>query len=206
MTTDPVPRTDPESGRPIPCNSLAFEYVYVANQRCACGGYYRVTCQRLGRGTVGPTDQLTGVCEACAAERTFVFDISSFFGEFEKYNRFQQTEERFRDAMRHIRAGELNQAAEALRRVVDPEEGEPAFAWAHTHLGNVLLRQGAIEDAVMHLERAAAIQPLAPDVHEALGQAYRVAGQDEEAERRFERARALRAQFAESDAQRSQDR
>lgn len=196
MTTDPVPQSDSNSDRPIPTNSLAFEYVYVANQRCTCGGYYGVTCQRLGRGPSGPTDQLTGACQACGAERTFTFDISSFFGDFEKYNRFQQTDERFREAMVHIRAGELDQAAGLLRQVVDPEEGEPAFAWAHTHLGNVLLHLGDLEGAVAHLERAAAIQPLAPDIHEALGRVYQVTGRDEAAADQFRRARALRSEFA----------
>lgn len=199
MTTQPVPQQgEGAPDRLIPTNSLAFEYVYVANQRCTCGGYYRVTCQRLGRGPSGPTDQLTGACQACGAERTFTFDISSFFGDFEKYNRFQQTDERFREAMVHIRAGELDQAAGLLREVVDPEEGEPAFAWAHTHLGNVLLHLGDLEAAVAHLERAAEIQPLAPDIRETLGRAYQMAGREEAAEDQFHRARALRAEFAES--------
>jgi tetratricopeptide (TPR) repeat protein len=206
MTTDPMPPTDSEPDRPIPTNSLAFEYVYVANQRCPCGGYYAVTCQRLGRGPAGPTDQLTGACEACGTERTFTFDISSFFGEFEKYNRFQKTEERFRDAMIHIRAGAFDRAAEALREVVDPDEGEPAFAWAHTHLGNVLLRLGELEEAVAHLERAAVIQPLAPEIHRALAEAYQAVGAAEEAECQRQRATALRAEFAGSSAQRTQDR
>ncbi|MGD1991580.1 MAG: tetratricopeptide repeat protein [Anaerolineae bacterium] len=206
MTTDLVSQSDSQPDRPIPTNSLAFEYVYVANQRCACGGHYAVTHQRLGRAGSGPVDQLTAACEACDVERTFTFNISSFFGEFEKYNRFQQTEERFRRAMVFIRAGELDQAEKILQQVVDPEEGEPAFAWAHFHLGNVLMRQGSVEAALMHLERAAAIQPLAPVIHEALGQAYRVAGNAGGAESRLRRAEALRAQFADSDGHRAQER
>jgi tetratricopeptide (TPR) repeat protein len=200
-----MPQPGSEPDRPIPTNSLAFEYVYVANQRCPCGGYYSVTRQRLGRGPSGPTDRLTGVCEACAAERAFTFDISSFFGEFEKYNRFQETEERFREAMIHIRAGEFAQAAAALQEVVDPDEGEPAFAWAHTHLGNVLLQLGNAEAAVVHLERAAEIQPRAPDIQEALARAYRVSGREEEAEGQVQRANALRTQFADADSQGPQD-
>jgi len=177
----------------IPANSIAFEYVYVANQRCDCGGYFAAARQEL---RAGPVDRLTGRCESCGAERAFDFDVSSFFGQFEKYARFHQTEDRFRAAMGHLRAGRLAEAEADLRLVLDPEEGEPAFAWAHYHLGRVLLMQDRPDEALAHLERAAAIQPLEPDIYEGLAQACRAAGREAEAEGHLRRAGELRARFA----------
>ena len=104
----------------IVANSPAFEYVYVANQRCACGGHFAVVCQEL---RAGPVDRLTGRCELCGEETAFDFDIGSFFGQFEKYSRFHQTDDRFREAMAHIHAGRWGEAEAALQQAVDEEEG-----------------------------------------------------------------------------------
>ncbi len=183
--------------RPIPANSIEFEYVYVANQRCSCGGYFAARSQELRRGPEGPVDHLIARCEACGAERAFDFDIRTFFGQWEKYGRFRETEEFFRAAMRHLKAGELAEAEGALRRVVDAEEGEPAFAWGHYHLGVVLLVADRAEEALPHLERAAAIQPLEPDIHEALAVALEALGQGEAAEAHRRESADLRARFPE---------
>ncbi len=180
---------------PIRANSIGFEYVYVANQRCGCGGYFAVVSQALRMSPSGATDHLVARCEACGAERTFDFDISSFFGQFEKYDRFRQTEDRFREAMAYLRAGRLAEAEAALREVVDPEEGEPAFAWAYYHLGRVLLMRGRAAEAADVLEWAAAIQPLEPKIREALGKACRAAGRRAEAEAHLREARALQERF-----------
>ncbi len=155
----------------IPANSIAFEYVYVSNQRCECGRYFAVQRQELGSTSCGPIDRIIARCEGCQAERTFVFDIGSFFGQFEKYGRFDQTEAHFKQAMAHLRDRRFAEAEMELRQVVDPAEGEPAFAWAHYHLGMLALVQGRADEALSHLERAAAIQPLEAEILEGLARA-----------------------------------
>ncbi len=179
----------------IPANSPGFEFVYVANQRCECGGYFATVNQTLGYSPTRPTEQVQARCEACGAERTFVFDISSFFGKFERYDRFQQTEETFRRAMAALRAGRPDQAEASLREVVDPEKGEPAFAWGYYHLGRVLLMQGRAEEAVVVLEQALAIQPLEPDIHRVLARALQAVGRKEQAQGHLREAEELQARF-----------
>ncbi len=153
---------------PILTNSPAFEYVYVANQRCECGGYFAAVRQELCTLPSGPIDRITGRCESCRAERVFEFDIGSFFGRFELYDRFRQTEAHFREAMVCVRQQRWAEAEAELRLVIDPEEGEPSFAWGYYHLGQVLRMQGRTAEARLCLERAAAIQPLEPDIREGL--------------------------------------
>jgi len=182
---------------PIPANSIEFEYVYVANQRCDCGGYFVALRQELRQGPAGPVDVLIACCEDCGAERTFEFDIGSFFGQWEKYGRFRQTDQWFRDAMSHLIAGRLAEAETALRQVVDAEEGEPAFAWGHYHLGCVLLLEGRAEEARAYLERAVAIQPLEPEIHQALARALEAAGESEAAQAHRRESTTLRARFSE---------
>ncbi len=179
----------------IPVNSVTFEYVYVANQRCECGGYFATVSQELHISPSGPVDRLKARCESCGVERTFDFDISSFFGQLEKYGHFRLVDDCFRQAMLHLRAGRLGEAEAALRRVVDPEEGEPAFAWGYYHLGMVLLYQNRPEEALPYLERASALQPLEPDIHEGVGRAYQAAGFGREAEDRFRLVEKLRTRF-----------
>jgi len=183
----------------IPINSPSFEYVYVANQRCACGGSFAVVRQELHTSPSGPVDRIVARCETCGEERAFDFDIGSFFGRFEEYSRFHQTDDHFREAMRRVRAGQLPQAEAALRQVVDPEEGEPAFAWGHYHLGMVLLLQGRLDEAVACLERAAALQPLEPDIHRGLGRAYRAAGRETNGIACSRRAEELQARIVAAD-------
>jgi tetratricopeptide (TPR) repeat protein len=188
-------RFDPMT--PIPANSIEFEYVYVANQRCECGGYFAALRQELRQGPAGPMDVLTARCEGCGAERSFEFDIRSFFAQWEKYGRFRQTDGHFREAMQYLRAGRLEEAEVALRQVVDDEEGEPAFAWGHYHLGCVLLLEGRAEEARAHLERAVTIQPLEPDIHQALARALEATGQPEDAQAHLRESAALRERFPE---------
>lgn len=180
---------------PIPTNSIEFEYVYVANQRCTCGGYFAAVRQELRQGPAGPIDILTARCEGCGAERSFEFDIRSFFAQWGKYGRFRRTDQWFRDAMSHLSAGRLAEAKAALRQVVDAEEGEPAFAWGHYHLGRLLLITGQAKEARAHLERAVAMQPLEPDIHEALARALEAAGESEAAQAHWRESTALRERF-----------
>jgi tetratricopeptide (TPR) repeat protein len=171
---------------PTPANSVKFEYVYVANQRCECGGRFKVVSQELlGVSGGGPVDRVNAVCQACEEAVSFNFDISSFFGKFDEYDRFDHTEGLFREAMEHVRSGKWAEAEAALKRAVNPDEGEPAFAWAHYHLGMVLLMQNRPQEALSHLQRAAEIQPLEPDIEDGLGRAYQAAGQEQEAAKHF---------------------
>lgn len=185
--------------RPIPVNSATFEYVYVANQRCECGGRYKVMRQELLTFEGMPVDRLAVVCTSCDQERHFEFDVSSFFGDFEKYGRYRETEAHFQQAVVHIQARDWPAAEEELRRVVDPEEGEPAFAWAHYHLGMVLLMQKRVAEALPHLEHAVAIQPLEADMHEGLGRVYRASGREADALSHFYQAQELRTRFTSQD-------
>ncbi|MBN1953485.1 MAG: tetratricopeptide repeat protein [Anaerolineae bacterium] len=178
--------------KPIPANSPAFEYVYVANQRCDCGDCFAVVSQELCNTPGGPIDRVTGRCKGCGAERSFDFDIHSFFGDFEKYDRFRQTDQHFRAAMAHVRERRLEEAETALRQVVDPEEGEPAFAWGHYHLAQVLFMSGRPEKALEHLQRAAAIQPLEADIYTGLAHACRALGRAAEYDEFLCRAETLR--------------
>ncbi len=184
----------------IPANSPSFEYVYVANQRCECGGWFTTLRQELHQTSSGPVDRIIARCDKCSTERSFDFDIHTFFAQFDKYARFLHTEAQFREAMDHIRAGRLSDAASALRQVVDPEEGEPAFAWAHYHLARVLLLQGQTGDALVHLEQAAAIQPLEPEMHQVLGETLQAAGRTEAGQEHLQQAAGLRERFGEEGA------
>ena len=165
----------------IPVNSPVFEYVYVSIQRCPCGGYFVAQRQELLTGPTGPVDRLIARCRKCGAEQGFDFDIRSFFGQPEKYDRFRRTDSLFRQAMEHVRAGRMAQAEADLRQVVDPQEGEPALAWGHFHLGMTLLVQSRADEALVHLERAAALQPLEPEIRRRLGYACQAAGRHTEA-------------------------
>ena len=187
-----------DNPNPIPVNSLAFEYVYVANQRCDCGGFFKTNRQQLrGVSSSEPVDCLSALCGKCGAERDFDFDISSFFGQFDEYDRFQQVDDHFREAMLHVRAASFADAESKLRKVIDPQEGEPAFAWAHFHLGMALLMQGRTIEALEHLERALAIQPLEPDIHEGLGRACHEADRKDEAAVHFKECESLKIRFDE---------
>jgi tetratricopeptide (TPR) repeat protein len=149
-------------------NSPSFEHVYVANQRCECGGYFATVKQELLNTPAGPVDRITGRCKVCEAERAFCFDISSFFGNFDRYAHFFEVDRRFKEAIAHIREGQMVDAEMLLRQIIDPDEGEPEFAWAYYQLGMVLIAQRRPEEAVVHFERAAEIQPLEERIQEAL--------------------------------------
>lgn len=182
---------------PIVTNSIEFEYVYVANQRCPCGGYFSTVRQELRQTPAGPVDHLIARCERCGVEASFDFDIRSFFGQWDKYGRFRQVDAHFREAMDHLRAGRLTEAEAALQQVVDPDGGEPSFAWGHFHLGMVLLLEQRPQEALEHLRQAAEIQPLEPDIHEALGHALQALGQTEAAQAHFRESALLRERFGE---------
>jgi len=71
----------------LPANCVEEEYLYVAMQRCPCGGTYEHDMQSLAKRGETPCDELNAHCLQCKKPRTFVFDISAFFGDIEKYGK-----------------------------------------------------------------------------------------------------------------------
>jgi tetratricopeptide (TPR) repeat protein len=192
--------TAPELGipqHPIKVNSPEFEYVYVANQRCPCGGDYTVVRQELMH-TTPPTDYLECRCQKCDQERTFAFDISSFFGHFEKYGRFVETDRQFHEALLQLKMGQLAQAEEAFLRVIDPDEGEPNFAWGLFYLGSLYLALERPAEAYEYLSRAVAIQSLDAPLHQMLAFACRFLGREEESRQQLAMMLDLERRFSAS--------
>jgi hypothetical protein len=65
----------------IPVDSVAEEYQHLDRQGCACGGRYRPRFQALLEDDAGHRyDRLEAECARCGARRTFLFDISAFYG------------------------------------------------------------------------------------------------------------------------------
>ncbi len=138
----------------IPANSVTFELAHIAAQRCTCGGHYHVKSQQQLLANELPIDRVRAVCEACGAERAFYFDIHTFYGDPDAYDRFAATEAALRAGIAAIHAHNWAAAEAHLRRAVDPVEGEPAFGWGHYHLGMVLLAQGRYAEGLTHIEAA----------------------------------------------------
>jgi Flp pilus assembly protein TadD len=59
----------------------------------------------------------------------------------------------------------------------------------------VLYMQGNLTEAIQHLEKALAIQPLEPDIHEGLGRVYKEAGKKKQAAKHFQECERLRIPF-----------
>lgn len=74
----------------------------------------------------------------------------------------------------------------------------PNNARAHSNLGNKLLAEGRVAEAVTHFERSIALQPDNPDAFNNLGSAYERLGQIQKARGSFERALALHPFFAQA--------
>jgi protein O-GlcNAc transferase len=78
----------------------------------------------------------------------------------------------------HAALGEWAAAEHALLRSVAME---PAFAPAHLNLGNVLLAQQRMEQALLHYEEAARLAPGNPGLHNNRGMVLRYLGRPSEA-------------------------
>ena len=62
--------------------SIAAEYAFLQQQRCpTCGHGYGLVRQALTHQAGRPYDVLEVRCTGCGAQRSFAFDISSFFGQ-----------------------------------------------------------------------------------------------------------------------------
>jgi len=79
----------------LPVNCVEEEYLYVAMQRCECGGAFEHDRQSLLKHGETACDELTVHCIQCSKPRTFVFDISAFFGKLENYGRIVKPSQLF---------------------------------------------------------------------------------------------------------------
>jgi hypothetical protein len=71
----------PDLSQAIKVGSILEEYAHVSGQRCTCGGRYEKSAQALLMHNGKPHDQLIVNCAQCGQQRSFLFDISSFFGK-----------------------------------------------------------------------------------------------------------------------------
>jgi arylsulfatase A-like enzyme/cytochrome c-type biogenesis protein CcmH/NrfG len=85
----------------------------------------------------------------------------------------------------YIQKRDLERAGEAFRKSVG---ASPEFARGHRALGETLLYQGKIDDAIVELRRAVELAPDEPAMHESLAKALEAKGLTAEAE--VERRRA----------------
>ncbi|MFH1549521.1 MAG: hypothetical protein ABIH04_03075 [Planctomycetota bacterium] len=69
----------------LPANCVEEEYMYVALQRCECGGPLDTEKQTLVCEDAAPLDVLSTRCSLCSKTRLFRFDISAFYGDLSKY-------------------------------------------------------------------------------------------------------------------------
>ncbi len=165
----------------IQANSVGFELVHIAAQVCECGGSYVIKSQQLLELNGEPIDRIRAVCQQCGSERMFFFAVHSFYNQPEKYERFEATEAAFREALEAIHHQRWEDAEALLRRVLDAAEGEPAFGWAHYHLGMVLLVLERYEEGLAHIQLAVRLNPREIEFYRGLSKAYTLLNRPDEA-------------------------
>ncbi|HLX72390.1 MAG TPA: methyltransferase domain-containing protein [Verrucomicrobiae bacterium] len=84
----------------------------------------------------------------------------------------------FRNAVAHHQAGAFDKAERAYRQILTLI---PAHAEAHSRLGAVMIAQGNISEAVLHMEQAVELRPDLFEAHANLAQAYTWSGQHDRA-------------------------
>lgn len=166
----------------IPANSLTFELAYVAASHCECGGTYQAQSQQLLFANDLPIDRIQARCERCGQSRDFYFDIHSFYGQGDQYNRFETTAAALRSAVEAIHAHQWAAAEAQLRQAVDPQSGEPALGWGHYHLGMVLLVQGRHEEGLAQIQEALRWHPGEAEFYRGLSKALTLLGRASEAD------------------------
>ncbi len=101
----------------------------------------------------------------------------------------------FEEALRHHRAGRIDDALELYRQVLalDPVHGD-----ASINSGAAFVTQGRIEDAIGYYERGLAAGPAQPAVHYNFGNALARAGRIDDAIFQYRHAIALQPDYAEA--------
>lgn len=92
------------------------------------------------------------------------------------------------DALKHIEAGELDEAQALFRKALDADLLYPA---AHNNLGLVLLRQGKMYESAWEFSYAAKLMPHSAEPRHNLGSLMEKMGRFEEAEGHYEAALAI---------------
>ena len=99
-----------EGPKMLSVDSIHEEYEYIAKQRCECGGTYQVNKQTLLKSVPNGKhfDSLRARCVKCGAVRSFAFDVSELFRQYERCD----VSELFRRYERMLAKRKQNDAAE----------------------------------------------------------------------------------------------
>ncbi len=92
------------------------------------------------------------------------------------------------DGLKHIEAGELDEAQALFRQALDADLLYPA---AHNNLGLVLLRQGKMYESAWEFSYAAKLMPHSAEPRHNLGTLMEKMGRFDEAETQYEAALAI---------------
>lgn len=63
----------------IKVNNIREEYRHIESQKCECGGEFDKISQAVF--PEQKMDEIKVICKKCKKEKSFYFDISSFFGK-----------------------------------------------------------------------------------------------------------------------------
>ena len=78
------------TGRPaIPVHSIQEEHLYVLLQRCGCGQSLELVSQSLEEKNGRQLDRVEARCHGCGHSQVFLFDVTGFFGDPERYGSLQ---------------------------------------------------------------------------------------------------------------------
>ena len=100
--------------------------------------------------------------------------------------------------LRGILAYQLGDREGAMRRLRKATRLAAGFATAHSDLGNVLMAEGRIVEAIAEYRQAAQLAPDSPEFHNNLGNACQIAGNLEESVACYRMALSLSPQYAEA--------
>jgi tetratricopeptide (TPR) repeat protein/SAM-dependent methyltransferase len=102
-------------------------------------------------------------------------------------------------AQRHHQAGQFAEAERHYRKILASDRkhiGSPdLFGIIANNLGDVLIEQGKLDDAVAHYHRALALKPGFAEAHNNLGNALKKQGKLDEGAAQYERALALKPDY-----------
>jgi hypothetical protein len=70
---------------PVPVHSIQEEHLFILLSTCSCGQAYELVSQALTEIEGQKVDRIQAKCPVCKNEEEFLFDISGFFGDAERY-------------------------------------------------------------------------------------------------------------------------